>query len=228
LESASLRLCRPGGPHEHAPSKRPQARLKTLRLAGELKIPFTTGLLIGIGETAQERLEALIALRELQQQYGHIQELIIQNFRAKPATPMEHAPEASIEATLECVATARVLFGGDINIQVPPNLTDPGAGSYAMYLKAGINDWGGISPVTIDYVNPEAPWPHLNQLRQEINAWNFQLRARFPVYPEYIFERSDYLPEHLRARLRRDADPQGYVRDTNFEPALSQAYAGIR
>ena len=212
LESTSLRLCQPGEPHEHAPSKRPRVRLKTLRLAGELKVAFTTGLLIGIGETSQERVEALLAIRDLQEQYGHIQEVIIQNFRAKPGTPMEHAPEASVEEMLETVATARMILGEKMNLQVPPNLSlNNGSASYPVYLEAGINDWGGISPVTIDYVNPEAPWPHIAQLRQEMDERGFELRARFPVYPEYILGKRDYLPESLRDRLRSEADPQGYI-----------------
>ncbi|MBI4457229.1 MAG: 7,8-didemethyl-8-hydroxy-5-deazariboflavin synthase CofG [Acidobacteria bacterium] len=212
LESSSARLSQAGGPHEYAPSKRPEVRLRPLRLAGELKIPFTTGLLIGIGETVEERVEALLAIRDLQEQYGHIQEVIIQNFRAKPGTPMEHAREASLAEMLQVVATARIIFGGEMNIQVPPNLaSDDGNDSYLIYLNAGINDWGGISPVTIDYVNPEAPWPHIARMRREMDTAGFELRARFPVYPEYIVENDHYLPEHLLRRLRCEADPQGYL-----------------
>jgi 7,8-didemethyl-8-hydroxy-5-deazariboflavin synthase CofG subunit len=214
LESTSLRLHQSGGPHEHAPSKRPQVRLKTLRLAGELQIPFTTGLLIGIGETTKDRVEALLAIRELQEQYGHIQEVIIQNFRPKPETPMRDAPEASVSEMLDTVARARIILGGEMNIQVPPNLSNHGGKVfYPIYLEAGINDWGGISPVTIDYVNPEAPWPHLAQLRREMSTRHFELQARFPVYPEYILRKSEYLPECVRNRLRSEADPQGYIRD---------------
>jgi 7,8-didemethyl-8-hydroxy-5-deazariboflavin synthase CofG subunit len=213
LESTSLRLSRPGGPHEHAPSKRPQVRLKTLRLAGELRIAFTTGLLIGIGETTEERVEALLAIRELQEQYGHIQEVIIQNFRPKPKTPMRNAPEASVREMLDTVARARIILGGEMNVQVPPNLSNQGGTvCYPIYLEAGVNDWGGISPVTIDYVNPEAPWPHLAHMRREMSTRHFELRARFPVYPEYILRKSHYLPESVRNRLRLEADPHGYIR----------------
>jgi FO synthase len=212
LESASLRLCQAGGPHEHAPSKQPPLRLETLHLAGELKIAFTTGLLVGIGETPQERIEALAAIRDLQERYGHIQEVIVQNFRAKQGTPMELAPEPSSREMLETVSRARIILGKDMNIQVPPNLlADGGSAPYWTYLEAGVNDWGGISPVTIDYVNPEAPWPQISQLRREMNARNFELSARFPVYPEYFLTKDGYVPASIRERLRREADPQGYV-----------------
>jgi len=219
LESISLRLCEPGGPHEYAASKYPQLRLKTLRLAGELKVAFTTGLLVGIGETPQERIEALMAIRDLQERYGHIQEVIIQNFRAKPGTPMQQALEASAQEMLETVARARIILGKDMNIQVPPNLlANDGSSPYWMYLKAGINDWGGISPVTIDYVNPEAPWPQISQLSSEMNARNFELRARFPLYPEYLLRNSGYVPANIRDRLRREADPQGYIACGQLNP----------
>jgi 7,8-didemethyl-8-hydroxy-5-deazariboflavin synthase CofG subunit len=211
LENTSLRLNQVGGAHEHAPSKHPHVRLEALRLAGELKVAFTTGLLIGIGETPQERVEALMAIRDLQKRYGHIQEVIIQNFLAKPGTPMESAAEASVRGMLETVARARIILGEDMNIQVPPNLSANGDGSYWVYLKAGINDWGGISPVTIDYVNPEAPWPQIGQLRSGMKARNFELRARFPVYPEYLLKNDGYLPASIRNRLLQEADPQGYI-----------------
>ncbi len=219
LESSSQRLCGAGGPHERAPSKKPQVRLETLRAAGELKIPVTTGLLVGIGETGQERQEALNLIRQLHRRYGHIQEVIIQNFRAKPATPMRWASELSSQETLKTVAEARIILGSQMNIQVPPNLSgsldDSG---YLEFLSAGINDWGGISPVTIDYVNPEAPWPHLAPMRREVESRDFQLRARFPVYPEYIHEKSNYLPAALQARLEADADPQGFVPQAELKP----------
>jgi FO synthase len=213
LESTSLRLLEPGEPHEHAPSKRPQVRLRTLRQAGELKIPFTTGLLIGIGETARERIDALKAIGDLHRQYHHIQEVIIQNFRAKPHTPMAVASEPTVEEILETTALARITMGKNMNIQVPPNLSmHNGDASYLVYLKAGINDWGGISPVTIDYVNPEAPWPHIGQMSRLMTDRGFELKARFPVYPEYILGSPDYLPDILRQRLQLEADVQGYIR----------------
>jgi FO synthase len=161
LESVSDRLCEPGGPHYGSPDKRPAARLKTLELAGEAKIPFTSGILIGIGETREERLQALHALHDLHQRHGHIQEIIIQNFRAKPDTKMHAAPEPDFDELLWTIAAARIIFGSAMNIQAPPNLSEQ---KYPRLIEAGINDWGGISPVTIDHVNPEAPWPQLQTL----------------------------------------------------------------
>ena len=219
LESSSPRLCGPGGPHEHAPSKHPQARLDTLSAAGKLNIPVTTGLLVGIGETARERREALHLIAQLHRRYGHIQEVIIQNFRAKEATPMRRTSELSSQETLRTVAEARIILGPQMNIQVPPNLSgSSGDSGYLEFLDAGINDWGGISPVTIDYVNPEAPWPHLAQLRRQVEGRNFRLRARFPVYPEYIHRKGNYLPAALRNRLEADADADGFVPQAELEP----------
>lgn len=212
LESASSRLCQPGGPHERAPSKDPALRLETLEIAGQLKIPFTTGLLIGIGETREERREALVAIEGLHRQYGHIQEVIIQNFRAKAGTPMGDAPEPSLQEMLETTAWARIILGEQMNLQVPPNLSRGRNGlEYLNYLRAGINDWGGISPVTIDYVNPEAPWPQLGELSRAMEREGYLLRARFPVYPQYIVGRNGYLPTSLRERLRSEADSEGYI-----------------
>ena len=162
LESASERLCERGGPHHGSPDKHPAARLETIRLAGELVIPFTSGILIGIGETREERLDALLALRELHLRYGHVQEIIIQNFRAKPGTPMANCHEPDLEDLAWTVALARLVFGPKMNIQAPPNLSPTG---YPRLIEAGINDWGGVSPVTPDHVNPEAPWPHIESLR---------------------------------------------------------------
>ena len=207
LESTSARLHGPGGPHEHAPSKRPEVRLRTLELAGQLQIPFTTGLLIGIGETPEERINALLAIKDLHDRFGHIQEVILQNFRAKPGTKMEGASEASHLEMLETVALARIILGGQMNIQVPPNLSS----RFLDYLEAGINDWGGISPVTRDYVNPEAPWPHLIQLKKEMNSRGYELRARFPVYPEYLLQKSHFLPPSLLEQLRLECDSEGYL-----------------
>ncbi len=219
LESSSPRLCDPGGPHEHAPSKHPQARLDTLSAAGKLNIPVTTGLLVGIGETARERTEALQLIGELHQRYGHIQEVIIQNFRAKKATPMRWANELSTPETLQTVAEARVILGPEMNIQVPPNLSgSTREAGYLEFLGAGINDWGGISPVTIDHVNPEAPWPHLAQLRRQVEGRDFRLRARFPLYPEFIRRKDNSLPAALRNRLEADADAEGFVPQPELEP----------
>ncbi len=156
LESLSVRLCEPGGVHYGSPDKRPEVRLETLRLAGELRVPFTTGILIGIGETRAERLEALFAIRDLHRSFGHVQEVIVQNFRAKPGTKLAGAAEPDLDDLLWSLAAARLILGPTMNIQAPPNLSP---GVYPRLIAAGINDWGGISPVTPDHVNPEAPWP---------------------------------------------------------------------
>lgn len=209
LENSSERLCQPGGPHEHAPSKRPRARMNTIQFAGELKIPFTTGLLIGIGETREERIDSLFAIKELHEIFGHIQEVIIQNFRAKPETVMEQAAEPDMDDVMWTVAIARLILGRDMNIQVPPNLT---AENYDKYLDAGINDWGGISPLTIDFVNPEAPWPQIEELAIKTAVRGFELVPRFPVYPEYIVDRSEFLTDSIRTRIMDVTDSDGYVK----------------
>ena len=209
LESVSPRLYQAGGPHEFAPSKRPRVRLRTIELAGELGIPFTTGILIGIGETRQERIEALLAIRRLHRTYGHVQEVIIQNFRAKPDTPMGAAPDAAGEDLLWTVAVARLLLGPEVNLQVPPNLS---AQDYPAYLSAGINDWGGVSPLTIDYVNPEAPWPGLAELEERTRSKGFELRPRLPVYPEFFLGSGNRLPDALKTRVAAQADRDGYVK----------------
>src|SRR5262249_44406552 len=159
LESVSERLCEPGGPHHGSPDKYPGARLASVRAAGEQRVPFTSGILIGIGETREERIDSLLGLRELNGRYGHIQDIIIQNFRPKPGTRMAHWPAPSLEDHLWTVAIARLLFAPSMNIQAPPNLSP---GVLSCLIDAGINDWGGVSPVTPDHVNPEAPWPALD------------------------------------------------------------------
>ena len=209
LESTSERLYAAGGPHEHAPSKRPRVRLRTMELAGELGLPFTTGVLIGIGEDRRERIESLLAIRKVHEEHGNIQEVIVQNFRAKPDTPMGGEPDAEAIELMWTVAAARLILGPDINIQVPPNLS---ADNYQVYLNAGINDWGGISPLTIDYVNPEAPWPGIAELRDRTRAEGFELRPRLPVYPEFFVGSDAFLPPQLKTRVARLADDEGYVR----------------
>ncbi|CAI8052713.1 7,8-didemethyl-8-hydroxy-5-deazariboflavin synthase [Geodia barretti] len=180
-----------------------------MELAGELGIPFTTGLLIGIGETRRERIDAFLEIRALHRTYGHIQEVIVQNFRAKPATPMEEADDASADELLWTVAVGRILLGPDVNLQVPPNLS---ASDYPAYLDAGINDWGGVSPLTIDFVNPEAPWPALPDLQRNTRDKGFELKPRLPVYPEYFMGAMQWLPEPLRAKATSLADEDGYVK----------------
>jgi FO synthase len=194
LESVSERLLLPGAAHDNAPDKKPAARLRTLELAGELRIPFTTGILIGIGENWQERVDSLLAIRDLHQRYGHIQEVIVQNFRTKPTIPMRSHPHATKDDMVKTIALARLILGGAMNIQAPPNLTPDG---YELYLEAGINDWGGVSPLTPDFINPEAPWPALQILQQKSAEAGFELRARLPVYPEYIHQGDKFLAPGL-------------------------------
>ena len=208
LESTSEALYAPGGPHEFAPSKRPRVRLRTIQVAGELGIPFTTGILVGIGETRRDRIDSLLAIRRLHQTHGHIQEVIIQNFRAKPDTPMAGTPDTSQDEFMWTVAVARLLLGPDMNLQVPPNLS---AENYQRYLDAGINDWGGVSPLTIDFVNPEAPWPALAELRDRTQSMGFELRPRLPVYPEFFLESNRFLPAALGAKVAGLSDDEGYV-----------------
>ena len=209
LESTSPALHGPGGPHEFAPSKRPRVRLRTIELAGELRLPFTTGILIGIGESRDDRIESLFAMRDLHRRFGHVQEVIVQNFRAKPNTAMQDKLDADTVELLWSVAAARLILGMEANVQVPPNLS---ADNYRIYLDAGINDWGGVSPLTIDFVNPEAPWPALTNLMEQTEAAGFQLKPRLPVYPEYFMATGEYLSEGLRDKVRALADDEGYVR----------------
>ena len=218
LESTSDRLYAEGGPHEFAPSKRPRVRLRTIEIAGQLGVPFTTGILIGIGESRQDRIDSIMAIRRLHKEHGHIQEVIVQNFRAKPGTPMSGVPHAEARELRWTVAVARLLLGPEANIQVPPNLS---ADDYEIYLDAGINDWGGVSPLTIDYVNPEAPWPAVTELRDRSHAKGFELRPRLPVYPEFFMTSDDYLPKQLKAKVTTLADQDGYVQGG------IQRYAGI-
>ena len=191
LENISPRLRQRGMAHFSAPDKDPAVRVRMLREAGELEIPFTTGILIGIGETREECVDSLLAIRDIHREYGHIQEVIVQNFRAKPRTRMAHAPEPESLEMAKTVAVARLLLGGQINLQAPPNLSPH---DHKLILRAGINDWGGISPVTKDYVNPEAAWPHLVTLAQTCQEEGFTLRERLAIYPEYITRPGFLLP----------------------------------
>ena len=220
LESVSERLCARGGPHFGSPDKRPAARLETIKLAGELAVPFTSGLLIGIGETRDERLATIDALGELHARYGHIQEIIVQNFRAKPATRMAAAPEPDLDEMLWTIAMARRHLGPTMNIQAPPNLT---ADNYARLIEAGINDWGGISPVTPDHVNPEAPWPHIEDLRTQTAAMGKTLVARLPVYPTYLREAARWLDPAVLPHVLKASDGAGYARDDSWAPGRSGA-----
>ena len=209
LESAAERLCQRGGPHFGSPDKRPERRLATLRSAGELRVPMTTGLLIGIGETRRERIESLLALRELHDAHGHLQELIIQNFRAKPGTRMAKAPEPDLEEQLWTIAVARLLFGPGMSIQAPPNLQPEGL---AGLVRAGINDWGGVSPVTPDHVNPEAPWPHLEDLARSTDAAGRDLVERLALTPAYAARPEIWTDPGITPRVRRASDSRGFAR----------------
>ena len=215
LESISGRLCQPGGPHYGSPDKHPAPRLETLERAGARKIPFTTGILIGIGETRQERLDALRAIAASHQRHGHIQEVIIQNFRAKADTRMKAAPEPDFEELLWTVAAARLICAPEISIQAPPNLSDK---IYPRLIEAGINDWGGISPVTIDHVNPESPWPHLQTLAEQTAAQGKLLVQRLPLYPQYIDARAQWLSPALIAPVLRAADSDYFARAEDWCP----------
>jgi FO synthase len=182
LETTNADLLGPGRAHDNAPDKLPAKRLRTIEEAGKQNVPFTTGLLIGIGESVEDRVDTLLAIRALHERYGHIQEVIVQNFRVKPAIPMANWPEPSRGEMLRAVAVARLLLP-EVNIQAPPNLSAP---YYEELIDAGINDWGGVSPLTPDFINPEKPWPHLEQLRQHTEAKGCELRQRLPVYPEFV------------------------------------------
>jgi len=212
LETTSERLLDPGMAHHRAPDKVPARRLRTIELAGKLQIPFTTGILIGIGETLEERVDALLTIRELHERYGHIQEVIIQNFRSKPRIPMARHPEPSAGEILRTVAVARLLLGPEMNLQAPPNLSGD---HYPALLQAGLNDWGGISPLTLDHINPEAPWPEIAALRRATEAAGLELRERLAIYPEFAL-RPESLAEGLRPRVRALVDTDGYVR-TEYE-----------
>jgi FO synthase subunit 1 len=205
LETASERLMEKGMPHEGAPSKNPKVRIKTLESAGELRIPMTTGLLVGIGETPDELVDSLFAIRQLHERYGHIQEVIMQNFAPKPETGMAQFPPAQRDYFVRAVAMARIVMP-EMNVQVPPNLNPD---TYGQYIDAGINDWGGISPVTIDHVNPEFAWPAIESVRQATESKGRRLRARLPVYPEFL----NFISERLEGYTSLLVDNSGLVRD---------------
>lgn len=213
LESTSDRLLLRGFAHDNAPDKPPSLRLKTIEEAGRLKIPFTTGILIGIGETLDERVDALFAIKQLHERYGHIQEVIVQNFRAKPEIPMRDHPEPSQMDHARTIAVARLVFR-EMNVQAPPNLSDE---KYPFLIRAGINDWGGISPLTPDFINPEKPWPHIERLAQRTADEGFELAERLSVYPEFVW-RDEFGDDGTRARVRSLADASGYARSLQGTP----------
>jgi FO synthase len=212
LETVSMRLHEKGGAHWNCPGKVPEERLKTMRYAGEQKVAWTTGVLIGIGETREERIDSLFAIKDLHEEHHQVQEVIVQNFRVKEDIAMRHRDEPSVFEMLRTIAAARLILGPEMNIQAPPNLTPD---AHGMYLLAGINDWGGISPVTKDHINPERPWPNLAELKETCADAGFELRERFGLYPEYVREDAGFLgfiPDAIRARIEQLADNDGLVR----------------
>lgn len=215
LESASDRLTEKGQPHYGSPDKVPAVRLKTLADAGAAKVPMTTGILIGIGETRRERIESLLEIKQLHDAYGHIQEVIIQNFKAKPNTKMRYAPEPSLEELLWTIAIARIIFGSDMSVQAPPNLSP---GVLPKLIEAGINDWGGVSPLTPDFVNPEAPWPHLEELSRETARAGKTLEQRLTVYPNYIQDAATWIDANFHSPILDVVDAEGLPRSDDWCP----------
>jgi FO synthase len=215
LETTADRLGEKGGPHWASPDKVPARRLETIRLAGELAIPFTSGILIGIGETREERIDALLALKALGEEHGHVQEVIVQNFRAKPGTRMAAHPEPSLEEHLWTIAVARILLGSRWHVQAPPNLVYD---DFPRLLDAGIDDWGGVSPVTIDHVNPEAPWPDVERLAEATRSRGLELAPRLPVYPEYVADLERWVDPAVALQVRRASDAAGLARDDSWAP----------
>jgi FO synthase len=219
LESSSDRLCEPGMPHANAPDKRPALRIEMIERAGELQIPFTSGILIGIGETARERIESLLVLRRLHRAHGHVQEVIVQNFRAHERTVMSHHAETPDDEVAHAVAMARLILDDDVSVQAPPNLN---ASATSMLLAAGVNDLGGISPVTPDYINPRHPWPHLEALAEECAQGGYTLAPRLPIYDRYV-GRPGFLDPSLAAattaageRLAKVTKPSELARRGGF------------
>jgi len=233
LETTAERLSRRGAPHWASPDKVPRARLATIEAAGELSVPFTTGILIGIGETRAERLESLLAIRELGERHGHVQETIVQNFRAKPGTRMADHPEPSLEDHLWTLAAARIVLGPHANIQAPPNLAYD---DFPRLLDAGINDWGGISRVTIDHVNPEAPWPDVARLEEATRSRGLELAPRLPLYPEWVQEVERWVDPAVAPTVRRASDALGLAREHAWAPGdpgavparFSTPFVGVR
>ena len=223
LESTSRRLCEKGGPHYGSPDKDPEVRLATLARAGALAVPFTTGILIGIGETRRERIESLLAIRDVHERHGHIQEVIVQNFRAKPGTPMAAAPEPSLDDHLWTIAVARLVLGSDTSVQAPPNLRP---GVLARLVEAGLDDWGGVSPVTPDHVNPEAPWPHLAELARATESAGKSLAPRLPLHPCYVADPQRWIDPGLRSAVLAASDGQGLGRDSRWHAGDAEQVSG--
>ena len=216
LETTSRRLFETKGEaHYGSPDKDPAVRVRVLEDAGRLSIPFTTGLLIGIGEDLTERAESIFELRRVARQYGHVQEVIIQNFRAKPDTAMRHTDDLGLEEYVAAIAVSRIVLGPKVRVQAPPNLvdTDPAAGECRALLGAGVDDWGGVSPLTPDHVNPERPWPSLERLRSITEAAGFELRARLTAHPEYVLAGEAWIDPRVSAHVAALVGDDGLVRE---------------
>lgn len=198
LETVSDRLTQKGQAHYACPDKHPTVRIQTLVNAGRRNVPFTTGILIGIGESWAERVDSLLAINRIHREYGHIQEVIIQNFRRKPQIRMSSAPEPDLSDMMKTIATARMILDPEISVQAPPNLQEDG---FAEYIRAGLNDWGGVSPVTPDHINPEKAWPHIEILREKTESMGFELRERLTIYPRFLSNPEKYLSPNLRAHV---------------------------
>jgi 7,8-didemethyl-8-hydroxy-5-deazariboflavin synthase len=209
LETSSERLTGENMPHEFAPSKNPRARIRVLENAGKLKIPITTGLLIGIGETLEEIVDSLIVIREINQKYGNIQEVIMQNHVPKDNTKMKSFLPPTLDLFLLTVSLARIIMP-HMNIQVPPNLSPD---HYSTFIEAGINDWGGISPLTIDFVNPESPWPDIKEVKQATNIAGYNFRGRLAIYPEFLLNKREFIPENLWNYITPLSDSSGLVKE---------------
>ena len=221
LENVSGRLCEKGNVHYGSPDKNPEIRLQTIADAGRAKVPFTTGILIGIGETIQERLDSLLAIRNLHREHGHIQEVIIQNFVPKADTKMARAAPPGNDELLWTVAMARIIFGPDMSIQAPPNLSP---GKLEALVGAGINDWGGVSPLTPDHVNPESPWPQLEALRQNTASAGKLLQERLTIYPAYTFSPGEWLDSHVAGPVLKLSDGAGLAREDAWLSGQSVKY----
>ncbi|MDP6415588.1 MAG: 7,8-didemethyl-8-hydroxy-5-deazariboflavin synthase CofG, partial [Gammaproteobacteria bacterium] len=220
LESASARLCEKGMPHYGSPDKNPALRMETMELAGRAKVPLTTGILIGIGETRRERIESLLEIRRLHERHEHIQEVIIQNFRAKPGTKMSKAAEPDLNELLHTIAVARLIFGAQMSIQAPPNLSP---GVLQQLVQAGINDWGGVSPLTPDHVNPEAPWPHLDKLTRETQAAGKFLEQRLTIYPSYLKNSDKWISADVLPAVLNMSDACGFAKRDDWKPGERNA-----
>lgn len=219
LETTSRRLTRKGMPHYACPDKTPIQRLRTLDRAGKLHVPFTTGLLIGIGETFAERIEALVAIRDSHLKHGHVQEVIVQNFQAKPGIEMENHPEPTLDDMLRTLAVARIILPEDVSLQAPPNLS----ARHMEYLAAGINDWGGISPVTIDFINPQHEWPEIRTLAENTQAAGHHLQERLTVYPKFLRDSAQFMDPRLAERAAGQARSDGLAKRQEEEACLTAA-----